>query len=84
MDHTRITANNIACHIERSRGLPKCRRLEMLTSSLNFMSELPELETWRIRARSAQVHCKAFQIGERAISQSSLVSSAQNHTGRLP
>jgi hypothetical protein len=34
-------------------------------------------------ARSGQVHCKAFEIGERAIGQSTVVSGAQNHTGRL-
>ena len=32
---------------------------------------------------SGQVHCKALEIGERAIGQSSLVSGAQNDTGRL-
>jgi len=34
-------------------------------------------------AGSGQVHCKTFEIGERAVGQSSVVSGAQSHAGRL-
>jgi hypothetical protein len=37
----------------------------------------------RAAAGSGQIHCKAFEIGKRAIGQSSVVSGPQNHTGRL-
>jgi hypothetical protein len=32
---------------------------------------------------SGQVHCKAFEVNERAVVQSTFVSSAQDHAGRL-
>jgi len=34
-------------------------------------------------AQSRQVHCEAFEIGERAVRQRSLMRGAQNHAGRL-
>ena len=34
-------------------------------------------------ALSRQVHCKAFEMGERTVSQSCLMSCAQNDSGCL-
>src|SRR6266571_1318278 len=36
-----------------------------------------------VRPGSGQVHCKAFEIGERAVVESAFVRGAQHHTGRL-
>ena len=36
-----------------------------------------------LRLGSGQVDCEAFEIGERAVAQSTLVSGAQDHAGRL-
>jgi hypothetical protein len=36
-----------------------------------------------IRSYSRQIHCEAFEIRERAVSQSALVGGAQHHARRL-
>ena len=54
-------------------GLMRCRDLHRYAADNG-----PSLS-----AQLRQIHCEPFEIGERAVGQSSLMSGAQDHAGRL-
>src|SRR5262245_2014586 len=49
----------------------------------HFAVRWPVLARRRADPGSGQVHCKPFEIGQRAMGESSAVRSAQNDTGRF-
>ena len=62
----------------QQRGYP----LKEVAEAREELTAVSGLSAWGA-PQSRKVHCEAFEIRERAVSKSTLVSGAQDHTRRL-